>query len=69
MKRIHKEPGHEKDANTQEDYCQVWKHCWVDRTDVATHGIQAQILQIDITIISQQCNNNSNNDNIFIYRR
>lgn len=38
--RIHKEPGHEEDANAQQDNGEMGKHSRVDGADIATHRLQ-----------------------------
>ena len=45
QKRIHKEPGHEEDADTEEDDGEMRKDGGVDRADIASHQLYGRLLK------------------------
>ena len=43
-KRIHKEPGHEEDADAEQYHCEVWEHRWVDGAHIAGQALYGDVL-------------------------
>ena len=45
FQRIHKEPGHEEDANAQQDDSQMWEYSWVDGAHITSHRLKSRHLK------------------------
>ena len=57
MKRIHEEPCHEEDADTEQHNGQVREDGRVDRAHVARHALDSHVLksQENIYIVKLRC--------------